>query len=144
MTTTTTMMPTIDPLARPAMSIAPPMCTTSEMPMLTTSPAASRFGSVAPSCVTLATVASTVRKAARIQFSTEKRCRSTPAPACSAPSPSSSAVQRASAPPSRAVTPASIAWPITAGISACATIQTMPVQAAASNPRAWMRATHRR
>ncbi len=144
MITATTMMATTDPLPRPQMSIAPPICITSETPMLTTSPAASRFGSAAPSWTALRTVTWTVRKAPPSQFSTELRCRTTPAAACITPRQNNMPVHNASAPPSRAVTPASMARPMTAGISAWATIQTIPVAAAATIPRGWLRATHHR
>ncbi len=40
--------------------------------------------------------------------------------------PNITAVQLSSASTSRAAMPSSIAWPMTAGITACATIQTMP------------------
>ena len=54
-------MATTAPVPRAVMSIALPMWLMSEVPMLTTSPAAIRFGSVAPSRFAWSMVTWTVR-----------------------------------------------------------------------------------
>ncbi len=59
--TATVTMPTTEPAPRAVMSTALPMCSMSAVPMLTTSPAATRRGSAAPSRLVASTVTCTVR-----------------------------------------------------------------------------------
>ncbi len=126
MTVPATAMPTTDPVPRAVMSMPPPMCETSATPTLTTSPVASRLGRVAPRRVAWRLVTWIVRNAAPSQLTVENRCRITPAAAWIAPRASSTPDQRSRAPASPAATPASIARPMTAGVSACVAIHSTP------------------
>ena len=61
------------PAARATMSIALPMCERSLVPIATTSPVATRFGSVAPRWTACRVTSCTTRYAAVSQFVTARR-----------------------------------------------------------------------
>ena len=124
--TETTTKETIAPAKRAETSMTWPMWERSLVPMATTSPVETLRGRVPPRRVAWRVTSWTTRYAAISQFVTANRCRMMPAAACTRPMPNSTAAHSMSCWRSLAATPSSIAWPITAGITAWALIQTMP------------------
>jgi hypothetical protein len=143
MITVTVASATTAPAPRAVMSMALPMWAISEVPTLTTSPVATRLGSVPPSRLACHAVTCTVRYEALSQLVTANRCRMMPAAAWVRPS-ASSASDHAASPDMSLPASASTARPTAAGMSDCVTIQTIPSAAATHMVAACMRATQSR
>ena len=135
---------TTAPANRAETSMTCPMLDRSLVPIATTSPVETLRGSVPPRCTVWRETSWTVRYAAVSQLVTANRCRMMPLTACTSPIASITPAYMSSAWPSLADTPRSIARPITAGITACALIQTMPQAIPSTRVCHWPLATHHR
>ncbi len=120
------------PAARATTSIALPMCERSLVPIATTSPVATRLGSVAPRRTDCRVTSWTTRYAAVSQFVTASRWRSSPEADWRRPMPSMSPASPSRVSGSFAATPRSIASPTTAGIAAWHAIHTTAMRIASS------------
>ena len=142
--TETTTNETTAPAKRADTSMTWPMWERSLVPMATTSPVETLRGRVPPRRVAWRVTSWTTRYAAISQFVTAKRCRMMPATAWTSPMPNSTAAHWTSCSRSFAATPSSIAWPMTAGITAWAHIQTMPKNIPPARVGHCLRAIHQR
>ncbi len=117
---------------------------TSPTPIVTTSPAAARRSSAAPSRTVCPTTTFTVRKLASIRTFVMVRCRIMLTQAVNAVTPTRAAAQPASAAMSPVWSPSSTARDIRYGVDASSTIHTLPYTAPATQRPGCRRTSHHR